>query len=358
MQSIGVEDFMKRSASCPVLDVRSPSEYNHAHIPGAISLPLFSDEERKIVGTLYKQQGREPAIKAGLDIFGPKMRLMVEAAERIPAKTKSGVQMADSHSEGTRSVLLHCWRGGMRSAGVGWLLDLYGFRVYTLRGGYKAYRGWVLQQFDQPYPFRVLGGYTGSGKTDLLKELSRQGHSVIDLEGLARHKGSAFGALGETEAPGQEQFENLLAEALAGVSGNCDTRKPVWIEDESRRIGNVNLPAGLWHTLRLSPLYFLNIPFEERLGYLVAEYGRFKEEQLINPILRITKRLGSLNAKNAINYLLEDNVTECFRILLHYYDKFYGKDVELRKSQDDQIITVPCERVDAAHNLNKLMPDL
>jgi len=181
VQKVEVEEFLSLARQYPVFDVRSPGEYQHAYIPGAYNLPLFTDEERKLVGTLYKQDSREQAIKAGLDYFGLKMRKMVEEVEAMNSKT----------------VLVHCWRGGMRSAGVAWLLDLYGFKVYTLVGGYKSFRKWVLARFEKPYPFQVVGGYTGSGKTELLKELATKGHTIIDLEGIAHHKGSAFGALGE-----------------------------------------------------------------------------------------------------------------------------------------------------------------
>ena len=191
MQKTRIDEFITLSDKFPVLDVRSPGEYNHAHIPGAYSLPLFTDEERKVTGTIYKQQGREAAIKTGLRYFGPKMVAMVEAAEEITKQHTS--------ADAPQTVLVHCWRGGMRSAGVAWLLDLYGFKVYTLSGGYKSFRNWVLQQFQKKYPFKILGGYTGSGKTIMLKELKKNGEKVIDLEGIAQHNGSAFGRFGRTQ---------------------------------------------------------------------------------------------------------------------------------------------------------------
>ncbi|HEV3250035.1 MAG TPA: tRNA 2-selenouridine(34) synthase MnmH, partial [Puia sp.] len=197
IEKLNIEDFLSLSQSHPVVDVRSPGEYIHAHIPGAYNLPLFNDEERKTVGTLYKQQGRENAIKTGLDIFGLKMSRMVEEVENFAGKG--------------RIILIHCWRGGMRSAGVAWLMDLYGFRVYTLTGGYKKFRRYVLETFSMPLHFKILGGYTGSGKTRVLKELEKQDELIIDLEEIAQHKGSAFGALEGKAQPSQEMFENLLA---------------------------------------------------------------------------------------------------------------------------------------------------
>jgi tRNA 2-selenouridine synthase len=162
IKKLTIEEFLQLAKRHPVLDVRSPGEYAHAHIPGAGSLPLFSDEERAVVGTAYKQQNREKAIKIGLDYFGVKMRPMVEAVEALMVgKKKKGP--VDGEPVEENAVLVHCWRGGMRSAGVAWLLDLYGFKVYTLVGGYKAYRNWVLQQFEKKYAFNILGGYTRLG---------------------------------------------------------------------------------------------------------------------------------------------------------------------------------------------------
>jgi len=217
IEKIHIEQFLQLAKGSPILDVRSPAEFAHAHIPGAYSLPLFSDEERKIVGTTYKQQSREAAIKVGLDFFGPKMRRMVEEVESFFDKK---VQIAnglppDNGQQPSKIVLVHCWRGGMRSAGVAWLLDLYGFKVYTLIGGYKFFRCFVLRQFEVPFAFKILGGYTGSGKTEVLKQLARAGELIIDLEALANHKGSAFGNIGMPEQPSQEMFENLLAVTFA-----------------------------------------------------------------------------------------------------------------------------------------------
>ncbi|RYD95740.1 MAG: tRNA 2-selenouridine(34) synthase MnmH, partial [Sphingobacteriales bacterium] len=175
-----IDDFLRLSEGALLYDVRSPGEYTHAQLPGAVSLPLFDNEERAQVGTAYKQVSREHAIRLGLDAFGPKMRGMVETVEK--AAKKAGL---DHHAP----VYLYCWRGGMRSGAVAWLLDLYGFEVHVLDGGYKAFRNWVLERFTRSYPIRVLGGYTGTGKTELLLQLRKEGETVIDLEGLACHKG-------------------------------------------------------------------------------------------------------------------------------------------------------------------------
>ena len=339
-----------------MIDVRSPGEYAHAHIPGAYNFPLFTDDERKIVGTTYKQQSRQAAIKIGLEFFGPKMRTMVEEIESAVALRHSGVM----HGNGLQTancVVIYCWRGGMRSAGVAWLMDLYGFKVYTLVGGYKRFRNYVLETFKLPFQFNILGGYTGSGKTEMLKCLRDHGEVVIDLEEMVKHRGSAFGKIGTEKQPSQEMFENVLSQelrrkAIANKSNqkptagtNKESMTPIWLEDESQRIGDINIPNELWNSIRRSPVYFLDIPFEERLKRIVEEYGSLDKEKLIDSIVRIQKRLGGLYAKNAINYLLENNTVECFRILLKYYDKWYLKSLHNRDNVNSLLINIPCESV-------------
>ena len=355
VKRIDIDTFLELSKSLPVLDVRSPGEYIHAHIPGAHSLPLFTDEERKIVGTAYKQEGREDAIKIGLDFFGPKMKKMVEAVEKICTTQlaiikKEVVTVNKSKLPVANSVLVHCWRGGMRSSGVAWLLDLYGFDVYTLDGGYKAFRHHVLETFNQIFRFRILGGYTGSGKTYVLKALEKSGETVIDLEGLAHHKGSAFGAIGQPAQPSQEMFENILALELGNKKDST-----IWLEDESQRLGLVNIPQPLWIAMRNSTIFFIEIPFEKRLKHIVEEYGKLDKEKMVNAIIRIKKRLGGLETKTAINYLLEDNHTGCFEVLLKYYDKQYSKGLYNRENLESLLNKISCNSVDENKNAKQLI---
>lgn len=370
IQKITIEEFLELAKHHPVLDVRSPGEYNHAHIPGAHSLPLFTDEERKVVGTTYKQQSREAAIKVGLDYFGVKMKKMVEETEFLVSgfslNSAGDKKPSRNKQQETRNVLVHCWRGGMRSAGVAWLLDLYGFKVYTLVGGYKAYRKWVLSQFAKDYNFNIIGGYTGSGKTLLLQELKVQGKKIIDLEALANHKGSAFGALGEGPQPKQEMFENMLGEKLQEATEKLQAEPNssfpfrglgagIYLEDESQRIGNLQIPMPLWNTMRRSPVYFLDIPFTERLNYITNEYGKFEKEKLIEAIIRIQKRLGGLQTKMAIEQLQEGHARECFRILLTYYDKWYSKGLYNRENLSSLLNKIACSGVDTKTNTEKLL---
>ena len=361
IEKISIENFLKLANQFPVIDVRSPGEFNHAQIPGAHSLPLFTDEERKIVGTAYKQQVREAAIKIGLTFFGVKMKKMVEDVEQIVAGYKLPVTSDQFPTTGNRqpatgqTILVHCWRGGMRSGAVAWLLDMYGFKVYTLAGGYKAFRNWVLNQFDKDYKLKILGGYTGSGKTLLIHELQHNNTPVIDLEGLANHKGSAFGAIGEKLQPTQEMFENLLGWKLfSEASPNGGGLEGAWLEDESQRIGRLIIPNAFWEKMRESPVYFLDIPFKERLNFLVDTYGNFEKEKLAEAIERIQKRLGGLETKKALSFLSENNITECFRILLQYYDKLYGKGLINRKNYESLLNIIPCQVVNTSVNINKL----
>lgn len=350
------EEFLQLAKYYPVLDVRSPGEYSHAHIPGAISFPLFSDEERKVVGTMYKQESKEKAIKKGLEYFGVKMVKMVEEAENISNKISPDKQQPEK-----KIILVHCWRGGMRSAAVAWLLDVYGFNVYLLTGGYKAFRHWVLARFESQYNFKIIGGNTGSGKTDLLKEMDKNGLAIIDLEGLANHKGSAFGAINMPEQPSQEMFENKLAFALnekqpaISIATGKEQSNVIYLEDESQRIGLVNIPVGIWKQMRIKPILFLHIPFEERLNYIVADYGKGDKEKLVNAVIRIKKRLGGLETKAAINFLIEDNLLEAFRILLFYYDKMYKKGLQKRENWQQLCTEIVCEKVDARVNTQKII---
>lgn len=358
IERLTIKDFLNGCKDNVLLDVRSPGEYNHAHIPSAISFPLFTDEERKIVGTTYKQKSREDAIKTGLNFFGPKMREMIENVEAI---LNSGNQSKIPNSK--PEIFVYCWRGGMRSAAIGWLLDLYRFKVYTLAGGYKAFRNYVLQTFEQPFQFKILGGYTGSGKTEVLNELEKNGEVIVDLEKIASHKGSAFGSFKMPPQPTQEMFENLLAfellkksmvnnewpmEGFGRMEDNSSStfhHSPIWLEDEAQRIGDLNLPNALWDKMRESPLFFLEIPFEERLNHIVGEYGECEKEKLIDSTKRISQRLGGLDAKNTIEFLENGEIKEAFRILLRYYDKRYLKGLHNRENISALLTKIQCDAV-------------
>lgn len=344
VEKISIDTFIELYQDSTIIDVRSESEFEHAHIPTALSIPLFNNDERKVVGTTYKQQSREAAIKKGLEYFGPKMKEIIVAVEKI-IKDKNTLE---------KTIVVHCWRGGMRSAGVAWLLDLYGFKIFTIIGGYQAYRSWVLNQFTKDWKFNILGGYTGSGKTIVLEELVKKDQPVIDLEGIAGHKGSAFGRIGLPAQPSSEMFENILANQLDERSKNFPN-KHIWLEDESQRIGAVSIPHMLWNTIRNQNVYFLHIPFEERLSYLVKTYGELNKTELIDAILRIQKKLGGLETKNAVEYLNSSDTLNSFRILLQYYDKLYKKSLDKREALEEKLTIIESKKVDSAYNSNLLM---
>ncbi|MCB9170237.1 MAG: tRNA 2-selenouridine(34) synthase MnmH [Flavobacteriales bacterium] len=313
----------------PMIDVRSPGEFARGHIPGAHSLPLFSDEERAVVGTLYKQKGREQAVLEGLRIVGPKLAGIVEQARQV--------------APGGR-IAVHCWRGGERSGSVAWLLDKAGFaEVVTLKKGYKAFRHHVLSSFLGPPAFMVVGGYTGSGKTEVLGALRDRGEQVIDLEGLANHRGSSFGALGLPPQPTTEHFENLLWDALHRL----DRTRITWIEDESMMIGRVKLPDRIHASIRRSHMLFLEIPAEERARHSVAVYGASDRDALRAATQRIEKRLGPQHCKAALEAIDGGDLVHAARITLTYYDKTYARGVSARDPMRVRRIAHPLVEPDA-----------
>ncbi|MDD3321539.1 MAG: tRNA 2-selenouridine(34) synthase MnmH [Paludibacter sp.] len=295
------------SLTWPIIDVRSPAEFAKGHIPGAINIALFDNDERAHVGTVYVQQSKEEATKLGYEYVTPKLQNFINDALSIAPN---------------RKVIVHCWRGGMRSQAFAQHLSDNGFdEVKVILGGYKAYRNYVLDNLATPAKLNILGGYTGSGKTPILTELSKLGHQVIDLEGLANHKGSAFGGIGQQEQPTVEQFENNLNKEFQ----KFDTNKVIWVEDESIDIGKVQIPMPFYKQMQNSNLYFIDIPKTERAKKLVAEYGVCDKQELADSIQRISKRLGGLNVKNAIENLEIENYFEVAMIVLIYYDKLYLK---------------------------------
>ena len=309
-----IEEFVSLSDEDPLIDVRTPAEFERGHIPGAVNMPLFSNGERARVGTIYKQVGPEAALREGLDIVGPKMRHFVERAEAIAPD---------------RRLALHCWRGGRRSASVGWLLEFAGFEVGLLSGGYKAFRRYVLDWFEaRPRPLLILGGPTGSGKTELLHALAARGEQVVDLEGLAHHKGSAFGALGEAPQPSVEQFENLVYDRLRRL----DPQRRIWLENESRAIGRVYLPEGLWRQMAAAPLLHLDVPPTARIRRLVDDYARFSRAELAAAFDKIKKRLGGQHLQAALAALDGGDYAAAAAIALRYYDKAYGHALTRRVS--------------------------
>jgi tRNA 2-selenouridine synthase len=314
-EELDIIQFLSLSRQTPVIDVRSPAEYQKGRIPGALNIPLFSNEERAKVGTSYVQKNREEAYLLGLEIAGPKLKMFANEALKIALEKK---------------LLVHCWRGGMRSKSMAWLFDQMGIKTYTLKGGYKAYRRFVLEWFNKPPRLIVLGGMTSSGKTEILHELKKLGQQVLDLEGIAHHRGSAFGGLGKVEQPTQEQFENQLFTILQSF----DYEDIIWVEDESISIGRTQLPKQWYQYMQQSPAIFLLCDKVVRVKRLVKEYAVFPSDLLAESIRKINKRLGGDNTKLALEALAKGDYCKVADITLQYYDKAYLNQIKCKPQEN------------------------
>ena len=312
------ETFLNVATHVPIIDVRSPSEFDAGHIHNAINIPLFNDQERATIGTTYKKSGHETAVIDGLEIVGPKMAQFARQVKAI--FTDRSEELADDHR-----VRVHCWRGGMRSQSFGWLMEQISLKPLVLEGGYKSFRNTVLEKFEQPSNLMVLSGLTGAGKTKYLHLLQQRGEQVIDLEGLANHRGSAFGGVGLGDQPTTEAFENELYFHLSKV----DQSRRVWVEDEGNRIGLVNMPKPFYNQIRHAPAVFIDASSERRLDHLMEVYSDLDLSGLAYSIEKIRKRLGGQNVNEALAALEVQDFRTAARIVLHYYDKTYLKAVEM-----------------------------
>jgi tRNA 2-selenouridine synthase len=334
IKNVAIGDFLDLKGTVPLADVRTPAEFEHGHIPGAFNLPLFSNQERVLVGTTYKQVGREQAILLGFDLTGAKWSGFIrEALEKAPDK----------------KIAVHCWRGGMRSGAMAWALDLYGFEVHLIVGGYKSYRRWAHQQFEANRWLCVLGGMTGSAKTKILHELRKLGEQVIDLEDLAQHNGSSYGTMNKMIQPTQEQFENNLAEQLRDL----DRGVPVWVEDESLNIGKVSVPRPFWIQMTNAVEINLKVGLEQRVKELVKVYGSLDKDFLVTCTERIHKRLGPVQTKQAIAAIRENRMSDFIRLVLVYYDKTYLR--SLNKKDGAKLFDVSLQSDQHAENALTLL---
>ncbi|MBK7668374.1 MAG: tRNA 2-selenouridine(34) synthase MnmH [Sphingobacteriaceae bacterium] len=302
-EAIPVNNFLLQSSKKLVIDVRSPIEFKKGHMPGAINIPLFDDMERAEIGTLYKAKGKEDAVMRGLEIVSPKLTTFINEAKK---------------STQNKGVLVYCFRGGMRSNSFGWLLNTAGLETQILEGGYKAYRNYVLKQFEKTYKILLLGGATGSGKTEILKCL-KQDIPILDLEGLAHHKGSAFGGIGQPAQFPQQLFENNFYNDLIEV----DVSKYVLIEDESMSIGYNKIPYPFWLQMKQAPIIKIMVSFDLRVNRLVNEYGKEDIEKLKQSVRNISQQLGPNNSKDCLQWLDEGKLADVAALTLKYYDKAY-----------------------------------
>jgi tRNA 2-selenouridine synthase len=316
---ITLDDFFNLREGLPLLDARSEGEFAQSHIPGAVNLPILTNSERVVVGTLYKAKGSEAATLKGFELVGPRFyQIQKEAIRQFPE----------------RKIIVYCWRGGMRSQILSWLLSMVGFEIYRLKGGYKTYRTFTFEEVRKERNLIVLGGKTGTGKTVLLQKLKEKGEQILDLEGIANHKGSSFGSIGLPPQPSVEQFENILAENLF-VN---DPSIPTWVENESRKIGRLILPDRLYEQMSKAPLIDIQKTREERIAHIAEEYGDLPEESLIAAVNRLQKRLGGLRTQQAIEAIQEKRIPDWITNLLIYYDKTYEFDLTHHEEEKTTIL--------------------
>ena len=311
---IDIELFIEQAEHIPLIDVRSPLEYAHAHFPNAVNLPLLNNEERAIVGTTYKHEGNQTAVLKGYELVGHKFADYIKQAIKIAPHKKINV---------------YCWRGGLRSNIMAFLLHSAGFEVNLLQGGYKKYRNWVLQTLEKPQQIKIVGGKTGSGKTYVLHELSKLGQQTIDLEGLAHHKGSAFGSLGQAPQPSVEMFENILATHWSKLNPAAI----VWLENESRMIGTVRIPPKIYEAMRQAVTYDIHVALEDRINHIANDYGKFDKQLLEDCTKKLEKKMGNLRMQQAIDFLYNNELNAWIFMLLEYYDKAYLHSKEKRNSE-------------------------
>lgn len=303
VKQLDIKDFLYLSKEIPIIDVRSPQEFSNGHIPNAHSIPIFSNKERAEIGTVYKQIGVDEAIELGTEFANLKHQYYLQNISQITQK----------------NALIHCWRGGLRSRKIAEFYISHGFDVQTLIGGYKEYRRYIRKEFLRSQKIFLIGGYTGTGKTKIIHELDSKGFNTIDLEQIASHKGSMFGHLGENSQPSTEQFENNLYEKWSQIPENSN----IFIEHESKRVGDVYLPDTFYQQLLNSTLLKIRIPEIERIKNLVEEYGSYGNEKLINIFTRLAVHMGDAASKKAVKAIQSNDLYSATQLALAYYDKVY-----------------------------------
>ncbi|MEN9224099.1 MAG: tRNA 2-selenouridine(34) synthase MnmH [Thermostichus sp. HHBFW_bins_43] len=294
-----------------IIDVRSPAEFVEDHWPGAVNLPVLEDAERAEVGILYKQVDPFTARKRGASLV----------AQNISRHLQT--HFADKDRD--YRPLIYCWRGGQRSGSLALVLSQVGWLVTVVEGGYKTYRAWVrrqLQSLPQQFTYRVLCGATGSGKTQLLHQLRQQGAQVLDLEGLAQHRGSLLGAEWQRPQPSQKGFESQLLQAFLG----WDPAQPVWVEAESAKVGQLHLPPALWQALTASDCVEVHLPLAERVAGLIARYPHWIEhpQELKRKLLPLKPRYGQARLQRWFELIDSKNWPLFVQELLEqHYDPTY-----------------------------------
>ena len=329
----------------PLIDVRSPGEYYKGNMPNSINIPLFNDEERSIIGKIYKKSGREKAVSQGLKFLEKNIDGLIKNLLEVinSYKKQNNIDMVNS------IFRIYCSRGGMRSLSISWLLEKFDIKTITLKGGYKNYRKWTLDSFKKKWNIIIIGGKTGTGKTKLLNLLEKNYYQTIDLEGLACHRGSTFGGLGMKEQPSNEQFENLIAEKLRDFNKN----NHIFVEAESSNIGKCKIPYEFFNLMKMAKRFEIIRSESNRLNELVNTYSIFDEKDLNDAVLRIKKRLGPQRTKSAIKSIKDKDWEAVCKSVLEYYDKCY----EYEKVGKINIKTIDLTDIFDDENILKLIND-
>lgn len=302
-QEYTIEELLelKKKGKRVLVDVRSPKEYHEASIPGAINIPVFTDEERAEVGTLYKQVSPEAAKKRGLEIFADKLPRFIETFEKLE-----------------KPPAVFCWRGGMRSKTAVTVLELMGIKAGRLQGGIRSYRQWLVKEMEHYHldpDLLVLNGYTGTGKTWLLQQLKKEGFPTLDLEQMAGHRGSIFGQIG-LKPNNQKKFDSLLLEELERYKN----KHYIIIEGESKRIGRVMLPEFFYKKKETGKQFFIHLPIPERVKIIMSDYNPDEDpQQFIDAYQFIRKNIHTPIANQIQQLLVNNEFPEAVALLLEYY---------------------------------------
>ncbi len=293
-----------------LVDVRSPGEFQEATIKGAINIPLFDDEERKIIGTVYTQESVEKAKRIGLEVASKKLLHIYDEIKELQKK----------HDK----IVLFCARGGMRSGVLGMLLISLGVNTVRVNEGYKGYRKFVIESLpalNQKVQYIVLHGNTGVGKTEILKQLECDGYDVLDLEGFANHRGSLLGTVGLGKTTSQKQFESNIFHMLQ----NCKSPY-VFIEAESKRIGNTTIPDFVFEKMKSGIHIFVDADIDFRCDLIIKEYTKYGNcnEEIISCIKRLEKYIGEKNVDRYSNLVLKSEYKEVVsELMINHYDPMY-----------------------------------
>lgn len=333
-KEITIDEALKMEKKC-LIDLRSEGEFAEGAIPGAINIPLFNNADRAEVGTTYKQIGPEEAKILGLKLVGPRLSSLFEQ-----------INKATNDNE----IVLYCWRGGMRSKFTTSLLSSLGTKVYRIQGGYKAYRRFVFRYLDReqlPHKFVVLAGLTGVGKTLVLKRLSETGYPVLDLEGIAKNRGSVYGRIGMPQPPSQKDFEAGIVDSLV----QAESSGVIFVECESRRLGKLIVPASVMKSMADGYRILLYTSLETRVQRIIEEYTKGPNqniELLQKSTALLKKSLGISLVEELNNKLSQGNFEEVFGFLLtNYYDPLYKYPKE---PSNKYSLSVDCTNLEQAAN--------